>query len=97
MPFRKKSSLKKIKKGNIALNQTSKAVLPDGKMVTREEILKMLNLDPSVAADGWLNVVACGANATALKAEDAKILVDKNIIETDMLLKTQIDAIKDIR
>lgn len=97
MPFRKKTTSEKIKKANVALNETSKAILPDGKEVTREEILKQLNLDPTVPVDAWLNIAACGSNATALKAEDANTLLNENVIKNDMLLKNQLDEIKKIR
>ena len=56
----------------VALNPSAKAVMPDGRMLERADILTMLNLDPNIAPEAWLAIVACGSNAAA--APDATLL-----------------------
>ncbi len=82
----------------ISLNDSAKAVMPDGKIAGREEILSMLNLDPSTPPDAWLTIlVSFTPNAAALRSQDAKALLQKGSIKQEMLSKSQLDAIGAIR
>ena len=47
----------------------AKAVMPDGRIMTREEILVKLGLNPNTPYTGWLNIIACGSNASRALAE----------------------------
>jgi hypothetical protein len=53
----------------------AKAVLPDGKAHTREELLTRLGLDPSTSPEAWIAITSCGSNASALKRPDAERLL----------------------
>jgi hypothetical protein len=57
----------------------SRAVLPDGSVVSREQILKTLNLNPGTAPDAWLAVIACGSNASALNFRDLRRIAARNL------------------
>lgn len=48
-----------------------KAMLPDGKLFTRGELLSKLGLNPNTAPEAWINIVNCGGNAAALERNDA--------------------------
>lgn len=72
-----------IRQGVLPLN--SAAVLPDGRLANRAEILKQLNLNPSTAPEAWLNIIGCGSNASALHFRDAEQLVSKGILDKQFL------------
>jgi hypothetical protein len=80
-----------------SLNPAAKAVLPDGSTINREQILEKLGLDPSTRPDAWLTIIGCGSNASALKASDAKILIDRNVIDRKVLSPVKLKQIQQIR
>ena len=49
-----------------AFNPNAKAVMPDGKLKTRAELMMQLGLNPATAPDAWLSITSCGSNASAL-------------------------------
>ncbi|OGK97634.1 MAG: hypothetical protein A3I14_06400 [Candidatus Rokubacteria bacterium RIFCSPLOWO2_02_FULL_73_56] len=53
----------------------AKAVLPDGKLASREQLLSQLGLDPSTPPEAWIVLTHCGSNAAALKRPDAERLL----------------------
>lgn len=59
----------------------SKAVLPDGKLLGRAEILTQLNLNPNTSPEAWLAIFGCGVNASALNFRDAEQLVNKGVLD----------------
>jgi len=79
---------------SVRMNPAAKAVLPDGRQVSRSEILRMLNLDPATPMDSWLTIVSCGTNAMALKPNDAKGLIDRRAISEKMLSPRQLQQLK---
>lgn len=68
-----------------AINPNAKAVLPNGEVLTREQILARLGLDPKVAPDGWLVIINCGVNVAALRAEQIRELVRSGKIKVEEL------------
>lgn len=58
----------------VTINPKATAMLPNGVHATREQILTKLGLDPSTAADGWLNIFNCGINALALSKDQLETL-----------------------
>lgn len=48
----------------------ARAVMPNGKLMDRGEILATLGLNPNTAPTAWLNVIGCGSNASALLPGD---------------------------
>lgn len=79
---------------NVRLNPNAKAVLPDGKQVSRGEILSQLGLDPGTSPDAWLAIVACGSNASALKPGALRGLVDRGVIKKNMLDANSLKILK---
>jgi len=72
-----------IRRHVVPLNNS--AVMPDGSVLSRGEILAKLNLNPNTPPDAWLAVVACGSNASALNFDDAEKLVEKGLINAQAL------------
>jgi hypothetical protein len=70
-------------KQSISINPNAKAVLPDGKILGRGEILAKLGLDPQTTPDAWLAIAGCGSNAAALHLADAQQLVNQGIIQAN--------------
>jgi hypothetical protein len=56
-------------KSNIA-SLNARAVMPDGGMMDRAQILQRLGLNPGTSPTAWLAIVACGSNASALLPND---------------------------
>lgn len=69
----------------VKLNPRAKAVLPNGKELSRQQVLTQLGLDPSTPPDAWLSITTCGSNASALKPADLRGLVDRGAIKREML------------
>jgi hypothetical protein len=65
---------------SVKLNPYAKAVMPDGKLLDRSEVLKSLGLNPNTPIDAWLNVTSCGSNASALDPDKVKDLVDRGVL-----------------
>lgn len=56
----------------------ARAVMPDGRTLSRAEILQNLGLNPNTNPTAWLAIVACGSNASALRPGDLqRIAVDR--------------------
>lgn len=49
-----------------AANPNAKAIMPDGILKTRAELMAQLGLNPSTSPDAWLAILDCGVNAGAL-------------------------------
>ena len=58
----------------VAINPNARAIMPGGDLIDRGEILTRLGLNPNTPADAWLNIVACGINASALKTNQISVL-----------------------
>jgi len=61
------------------INPKATAVMPDGSIKTRADILTTLGLDPSTAPDAWLTITKCGSNAAALDTATRKSLTTRGI------------------
>jgi hypothetical protein len=64
---------------NISINTDAKALMPDGKMKTRTELMTQLGLDPTTPPDAWLSITSCGSNAAALTGEQMKSLQSRGL------------------
>lgn len=69
----------------VQLNPNARAVLPNGQQVDRAQILQQLGLDPNTRPDAWLAVVACGSNASALRPDQLRGLIDRGTIDRQRL------------
>ncbi len=58
----------------VKLNTEAKALMPDGQLRTRLELMRELGLGPSVGTDAWLNIIGCLFNAAALTEKQRSIL-----------------------
>ncbi len=57
----------------------AKAVMPDGRTLSRGEILATLGLNPSTSPTAWLTVIACGSNASALLPVDLQRVASRRL------------------
>lgn len=71
--------------GSSRMNPNAKAVMPNGKEMSRADILSTLGLDPGTAPDAWLTIVACGSNASALTARSKEQLMKKGVLDAKQL------------
>lgn len=55
-----------LQMGARGLNKGAMAILPDGSLADRAQILNKLGLNPNTPPDAWLAIVSCGSNASAL-------------------------------
>ena len=78
----------------IRVNPNAKAVMPDGTLKSREEILKSLGLDPSTAPDAWLTIAVCGSNASALNPRQLNDLVNRGVIKKETLDKRTLERMQ---
>lgn len=62
-----------------AVNPEAKAVMPDGRLVTRADLMRQLGLNPMTPADAWLNIVNCGSNAAALTIQQRENLLKRGM------------------
>lgn len=76
------------------LNAQAKAVLPNGDILDRAKVLSQLGLDPTTPPDAWLAIVACGSNASALRPEQLKGLVERGKIDRTMLDKKTLQKLR---
>jgi hypothetical protein len=67
------------------INPNARSLMPDGKILTREEILQKLGLNARTTADGWLVVVGCGLNGAALTAKQLDGLVKRGAVKKEAL------------
>jgi hypothetical protein len=77
------------------LNQ--RAILPDGRALTRPEILSTLGLNPDTPVDAWLVIGGCVVNASGLKPVDASRLLQRGILKREQLSPIQLQQIDNIR
>lgn len=49
----------------ISVNPAARALMPNGELVDRAQILRQLNLNPNTSPEAWLAIVACGSNKAA--------------------------------
>jgi hypothetical protein len=84
------------KKGTtpIRINPNAKAVLPDGSVKSRADILNSLGLDPSTPPDAWLAIFGCGSNASALTSSQLKDMVNRGVIKKEMLDKRSLERLQ---
>lgn len=80
--------------GTIALNPSAKSVMTDGSILTRQQILKSLNLDPNTNPEAWLAIVACGSNASALDPVAATRMLNSGEIKTRDLNVKSLEKIR---
>jgi hypothetical protein len=59
---------------SVKINTEAKAVMPDGKVRTRLELMREMGLGPSVGTDAWLNIIGCLLNAAALTDRQKSVL-----------------------
>lgn len=78
----------------VKINRNAKAILPDGSVKTRGEILQSLGLDPSTPPDAWLAIVGCGSNASALTTTTLKDLVSRGTIKKETLDKRTLQRLQ---
>ena len=64
---------------NVRINTEAKAVMPDGRVRTRTELMRQLGLNPGTAPDAWLNIVGCGSNASALTSRQRQNLMKRGL------------------
>jgi hypothetical protein len=83
-----------VPKINVSINTAAKAVMPNGKLLSRRDVLAQLGLNPSTPPDAWLAVVACGSNASGLHLPDAQQLLDRGKITTRVLDKRVLNKIR---
>lgn len=76
------------------VNTAAKAITSGNKMLSRAEILGKLGLDPRTPPEAWLAIVACGSNASALKATEARTLVDANKLRATSFHRSVVDKIR---
>lgn len=67
------------------VNTSARAVMPNGKVVSRRDLLQQLGLNPSTPPDAWLVITKCGTNASALNIPDAKRLLQRGTISVRSL------------
>jgi hypothetical protein len=48
----------------------ARAVMPNGELLDRAQILEKLGLNPNTSPTAWLTVAVCGSNASALLPDD---------------------------
>lgn len=79
----------------VSVNPNAKSLMPNGQLMTREEILKSLNLNPNLAPEAWLAITSCGSNAAA--APDAAVLegLKNKTIQLDQLKPEEVQRLKD--
>lgn len=65
---------------SVSINPAAKALLPTGRALARADILRQLGLNPNTPVDGWLAIVACGANAAALTSQDLKTFLTRGTL-----------------
>jgi len=58
----------------VKINTEAKAVMADGKVKTRAELMRQIGLGPSIGTDAWLNIIICGSNAAALTDRERSVL-----------------------
>jgi hypothetical protein len=59
----------------LKINTQAKAVMPNGQLKTRVELMQQLGLSGSIGTDAWLNIILCGSNAGALTERQKSVLV----------------------
>ena len=72
------------------INADARAVMADGKVRTRGELMKQLGLNPSTSPDAWLQVLECGINAGALTTAERNVLTQRGLkFKGNELLQTK--------
>ena len=72
------------------INTDAKAVLADGKVRTRGELMTQMGLNPSTSPDAWLNILICGINAGALTTAERNVLTQRGLkFKGNELLQTK--------
>lgn len=56
-----------------------RAVMPDGKLRSRAEMMKELGLDPSTPPDAWLSIIGCLVNGSALTPQQRQVLEQRGM------------------
>jgi hypothetical protein len=79
------------------INPEAQAIMPDGKILTRPEILMQLGLDPNSPNDAWLAILGCGSNAAALDPKSLKDAVDRGLIDPNVLDPSSLDKLKQMQ
>lgn len=66
--------------GSVKINPRAVALGRKGERLSRRDILEQLGLNPGTPPDAWLAIVGCGSNASALRTDELKNLVDRGVI-----------------
>jgi len=82
------------KRAAMPINPQAKAVLPDGSVADRAEILRRLGLRPDVPVDAWLVIVQCGSNASALRPEQLRQVVGRGAVKKEELDADSLKALE---
>jgi hypothetical protein len=61
------------------VNTDAKAVMADGKVRTRGELMKEMGLNPSTSPDAWLDILGCSSNAAALTPAQRDVLTQRGL------------------
>ena len=72
-------------KVTMPINPQARAILPDGSVVDRAEILRRLGLRPDVPVDSWLVIVQCSSNASALRPQQLREIVARGAVKREEL------------
>lgn len=65
----------------------ARAVMPDGRALSRSEILQALGLNPNTSPTAWLAVVGCGSNASALLPGDLQRIAVNRLSNASTILR----------
>lgn len=66
----------------------ARAVMPDGKALSREEILSRLGLDPRTPPTAWLTIIGCISNASALLPGDLQRVAVTRVTNASTVLRS---------
>ena len=64
-----------------------RAVMPNGLLLGRGEILATLGLNPNTSPTAWLNVLGCGSNASALLPGDLQRIAVNRLANASTVLR----------
>lgn len=63
----------------LKMNTEARAVMANGDVKSRADIMKQLGLSSEASADMWLSIQTCGANAGGLTARQREVLTSRGM------------------